>query len=80
MRSRNQNRSSKISVLSDGRGIIKYYGEDIFIAKNHLNGAFDKDEVHYVKISMEIEFEDTKFHVLKTIPIDDFKDQFSYNN
>ena len=29
---------------------------------------------------MEIEFEDTKFHVLKTIPIDDFKDQFSYNN
>ena len=41
---------------------------------------FDKDEVHYVKISMEIEFEETKFHVLKTIPIDDFKDQFSYNN
>mgnify|MGYP001161009097 FL=1 len=47
MSSRNQNRSSKISVLSDGRGIIKYYGEDIFIAKNHLNGAFDKDEVHF---------------------------------
>ena len=41
---------------------------------------FDKDAVPYVKISMEIEFEDTKFHVLKTIPIDDFKDQFSYNN
>ena len=41
---------------------------------------FDKDEVPYVKISMEIEFEDTKFHVLKTISIDDFKDQFSYNN
>ena len=47
MSTRNQNRSSKISVLSDGRGIIKYYGEDIFIAKNHLNGAFDKDEVHF---------------------------------
>ena len=44
---RGQNQSSKISVLSDGRGIIKYYGEDIFIAKNHLNGAFDKDEVHF---------------------------------
>ena len=41
---------------------------------------FDKDEVPYVKISMEIEFEDTKFHVLKTNPIDDFKGQFSYNN
>ena len=41
---------------------------------------FDKDEVPYVKISMEIELEDTKFQVLKTIPIDDFKGQFSYNN
>ena len=41
---------------------------------------FDKDEVPYVKISMEIELEDTKFHILKTIPIDHFKDQFSYNN
>ena len=40
---------------------------------------FDKDEVPYVKINMEIKFEDTKFQVLKTIPIDDFKDQFSYN-
>ena len=41
---------------------------------------FDKDEVPYVKISMEIEYEDTKFQVLKTIPTDDFKGQFSYNN
>ena len=41
---------------------------------------FDKDEVPYVKISMEIEFEDSKFHVLKNSSIDDFKDQFSYNN
>ena len=41
---------------------------------------FDKDEVPYVKINMKIEFENTKFHILKTIPIDDFKDQFSYNN
>ena len=47
MRTRKQNRSSKISVLKDGRGIIKYYGEDIFVAKNHLNGAFDKDEVQF---------------------------------
>ncbi len=41
---------------------------------------FDKDEVPYVKINMEIEFENTKFQILKTIPIDEFKDQFSYNN
>ena len=37
MSTRKQKRSSKISVLNDGRGIIKYYGEDIFVAKNHLN-------------------------------------------
>ena len=28
---------------------------------------------------MEIKFEDTKFQILKTIPIDNFQDQFSYN-
>ena len=47
MSTRKEDRSSKISVLNDGRGIIRCYGEDIFIAKNHLNGAFDKDEVHF---------------------------------
>ena len=40
---------------------------------------FDKDEVPYVKISMEIEFEDTKFHVLKTIPVTGIKDYFLFN-
>ena len=49
-------------------------------SKAKIISYFDKDEVPYVKISMEIELEDTKFHLLKTIPMDDFKDQFSYNN
>ena len=40
---------------------------------------FDKDEVPYVKISMEIEFEDTKVHVLKTIPVTVIKDYFLFN-
>ena len=48
-------------------------------SKAKIISYFDKDEVPYVKISMEIEHEDTKFQVLKTIPIDDIKDQFSYN-
>ena len=47
MSTRKQNRSSIISILNDGRGIVKYYDEDIFITKNHLNGAFDKDEVQF---------------------------------
>ncbi len=45
----------------------------------NIISCFDKEEVPYVKISMEIEFEDMKFQVIKTIPIDDIKDQFSYN-
>ena len=48
-------------------------------SKAKIISYFDKEEVSYVKINMEIKFEDTKFQVLKTIPIDDFKDQFSYN-
>ena len=47
MNARKKNRSSIISVINDGRGIVKYYDEDIFISKNHLNGAFDKDEVQF---------------------------------
>ena len=40
---------------------------------------FDKEEVSYVKINMEMKFEDTKFQALKTIPIDDIKDHFRFN-
>ena len=39
----------------------------------------DKEQVSYVKINMEMKFEDTKFQALKTIPIDDIKDHFSFN-
>ena len=48
-------------------------------SKAKIISYFDKEVVSYVKINMEIKFEDTKFQVLKTIPMDDFKDQFSYN-
>ena len=40
---------------------------------------FDKDEIPYVKINMEIKFEDTKFQVLKTIPVTDIEDYFRFN-
>ena len=36
-------------------------------------------KVSYVKISIEMKFEDTKFQVLKTIQIDDVQNQFGYN-
>ena len=48
-------------------------------SKPKIISYFDKEEVPYVKINTEIEYEDTKFQVLVTIPIEDIKDQFSYN-
>ena len=47
-------------------------------SKAKIINYFDKDEVSYVKISIEMKFEDTKFQVLKTILIDDIQSQFSY--
>ena len=43
-------------------------------SKAKIISYFDKEEVSYAKISMEMKFEETKFQVLKTIPIDDIKD------
>ena len=48
-------------------------------SKAKIISYFDKDEVSYVKISIEMKFEDTKFQVLKTIQIDDVQNQFGYN-
>ena len=48
-------------------------------SKAKIINYFNKDEVIYVKISIEMKFEDTKFQVLKTIQIDDVQNQFSNN-
>ena len=48
-------------------------------SKAKIINYFDKDEVIYVKISIEMKFEDTKFQVLKTIQIDDVQNQFGYD-
>ena len=48
-------------------------------SKAKIINFFHKDKVNYVKISIEMKFEDTKFQVLKTIQIDDVQNQFSYN-
>ena len=48
-------------------------------SKAKIINCFHKDEVNYVKISIEMKFEDTKFQVLKTIQIDDVQNQFGYN-
>ena len=48
-------------------------------SKAKIISYFDKDEVSYVKISIEMKFEDTKFQVLKTIPVTVIKDYFLFN-
>ena len=48
-------------------------------SKAKIINYFDKDEVSYVKISIEMKFEDTKFQVLKTIPVTVIKDYFLFN-
>ncbi len=48
-------------------------------SKAKIISYFDKEEVSYVKINMEIKFEDTKFQVLKTIPVIDIEDYFRFN-
>ena len=48
-------------------------------SKAKIINYFDKEEVFYVKIIMEMKFEHTKFQVLKIIQIDDIQDQFGYN-
>ena len=39
--------SGIITILRDGRGLIKHISDSVFISKYHLNGALDKDEVQY---------------------------------
>ena len=48
-------------------------------SKAKIISYFDKEVVSYVKINMEIKFEDTKFQVLKTIPVTDIEDYFRFN-
>ena len=48
-------------------------------SKAEIIDFFDKEVVSYVKINMEIKFEDTKFQVLKTIPVTVIKDYFLFN-
>ena len=48
-------------------------------SKAKIINYFDKDEVSYVKICIEMKFEDTKFQVLKKIQNDDVQNQFVYN-
>jgi len=40
---------------------------------------FDKDNILYAKISINIKFDDSSFQILKTIQVDQIQDQFNYS-
>ncbi len=39
---------------------------------------FDKDNISYAKISINIKFDDSSFQILKTLQVDQIQDQFNY--
>jgi len=40
---------------------------------------FDKDNILYAKISINIKFDDSSFQILKTLKVDQIEDQFNYS-
>ena len=46
--------SGIITILRDGRGLIKHISDSVFISKYHLNGALDKDASFKIIIIQKI--------------------------
>ena len=40
---------------------------------------FDKDEVPYVKISIDIKFGDSSFQILRSLQVNDIQNEFNYS-
>ena len=47
-------------------------------SKAKILNFFDKDNVTYAKISVDIKFENTSIQILKSLEVDDIKLQFNY--
>ena len=47
-------------------------------SKAKILNFFDKDNVTYAKISINIKFEDTSVQILRSLEVDDIKRQFNY--
>ena len=47
-------------------------------AKARIIEFFDHNEVSYVKVNINIKFQNSSFQILKTIQFDDMEKQFNY--
>ena len=47
-------------------------------SKAKILNFFDKDNVTYAKISVDIKFENTSFQILRSLKVDHIKLQFNY--
>ena len=47
-------------------------------SKAKILNFFDKDNVTYAKISVDIKFENTSIKILRSLEVDDIKLQFNY--
>ena len=48
-------------------------------SKAKIINFFEKDNVPYAKISVDIKFGDTSFQILRSLKVDDIKDQYNYS-
>tara|TARA_A100001011_G_scaffold347257_1_gene384196 strand:- start:69 stop:266 length:198 start_codon:yes stop_codon:yes gene_type:complete len=48
-------------------------------SKAKIINFFEKDNVPYAKISVDIKFGDTSFQILRSLQVDDIKDQYNYS-
>ena len=48
-------------------------------SKAKIINFFEKDNVQYAKISVDIKFGDTSFQILRSLQVDDIKDQYNYS-
>ena len=48
-------------------------------SKAKIINFFEKDNVPYAKISVDIKFGDTSFQILRSLQVDDIQDQYNYS-
>ena len=48
-------------------------------SKAKILNFFDKDNVPYAKISIDIKFGDSSFQVLRSLQVNDIQDEFNYS-
>jgi len=48
-------------------------------SKAKILSFFDKDNISYAKISIDIKFEDSSFQILRSLQVNDIQNDFNYS-